>query len=109
MSERPCKALEIYRAKDAIARPSAISRRAIYGEPPYHRKSLEGKIFVQFVALIFLSYIQKAMSEHDLFKQHTLQELLDELDIVERFDQTGKRHHMGEITKKQMHLYECMR
>lgn len=106
----PVEALEIYRAKDLIEKAFGnikerlnLRRTSVSSE-----ENLEGKIFVQFVALIFLSYIQKAMSEHDLFKQHTLQELLDELDIVERFDQTGKRHHIGEITKKQMHLYECM-
>ncbi|MDO9508538.1 MAG: hypothetical protein Q7I97_04230 [Thermovirgaceae bacterium] len=71
-------------------------------------ENLDGKLFVQFVALIFLSYIQKAMSDNDLFKSYTLQELLDELDIIERFEQTGKRHHIGEVTKKQSHLYECL-
>jgi transposase len=31
-------------------------------------ENLDGKLFVQFVALIFLSYIQKAMNDYNLFK-----------------------------------------
>ncbi len=71
-------------------------------------ENLDGKLFVQFVALIFLSYIQKAMNDYNLFKNYTLQELLDELDIIERFEKTGKRYHIGEVTKKQSHLFECL-
>jgi len=37
-----------------------------------------------------------------------MQELLDELDVIERFERPGKRHHIGEVTRKQMHLYECL-
>ena len=59
-------------------------------------------------ALIFLSYIKKAMSDKDLFKNYTMQELLDELDIIERFDLPGRKHHVGEMTKKQQKLYECL-
>jgi hypothetical protein len=37
------------------------------------------------VALIYLSYLKKAMDDAGLFKNYTMQELLDELDIIERF------------------------
>jgi transposase len=71
-------------------------------------ENLEGKLFVQFVALIYLSYIKKAMCDNDLFKNYTMQELLDELDVIERFEQPGRRYRIGEITKKQMNLYTCL-
>jgi transposase len=71
-------------------------------------ENLEGKLFVQFVALIYLSYISKTMSDKKLFKRYTLQELLDELDGIERFEQPGKKHHLGEMTKKQVELYELL-
>ncbi|MHC1762652.1 MAG: hypothetical protein AB9917_24645 [Negativicutes bacterium] len=45
------------------------------------------------------------MSEKNLFKNYTLQELLDELDIIECFDQPGRKSRVGEMTKKQMELY----
>ena len=71
-------------------------------------ENLDGKLFVQFVALIFLSYIKKAMSDNDLFKNYTMQDFLDELDIIERFDLPGRRHHVGEMTKKQQKLFELL-
>jgi transposase len=106
----PLEAIEIYRGKDLIEKAFGnlkerlnLRRTSVSSE-----ENLDGKLFVQFVALIFLSYIQKAMSDKDLFKRYTLQELLDELDVIERFDQIGKHYHIGEITKKQLHLYKCM-
>ena len=71
-------------------------------------ENLEGKLFVQFIALIYLSYINKAMSENDLYKKYTTQELLDELDIIERYEQPGKKHRLGEMTKKQTALYTAL-
>jgi transposase len=71
-------------------------------------QSLDGKIFVEFVALIYLSYIKKMMQDKNLFKKHTMQELLDELDIIECFEQTGRALRIGEVTKQQAELYEAM-
>ena len=71
-------------------------------------ENLEGKLFVQFVALIYLSYIEKAMSDHNLFKDYTLQELLDELDVIESFEQPGHKPRIGEITQKQAELYDFL-
>jgi hypothetical protein len=60
---------------------------------------------VQFIALIFLSHITKIMQENNLFKNHTLQEVLDELDIIECFEVPGQQLRVGETTKRQMDLY----
>jgi hypothetical protein len=60
------------------------------------------------VALIYLSYIKKEMSDHNLFRKFTMQELLDELDIIERYEHPGQPHFIGEITKKQQELYTFM-
>jgi len=106
----PLEALEIYRSKDMIEKAFGnlkerlnMRRTSVSSE-----ENLEGKLFVQFVALIYLSYIKKAMSDNNLFKDYTLQELLDELDVIERFEQPGRRHRIGEITQKQMYLYKCL-
>ena len=68
--------------------------------------SLNGKLFVQFVALIFLSHITRKMQEGNLFKDYTLQEVLDELDVIECFELPGQRLMVGEMTQRQMDLYE---
>jgi hypothetical protein len=63
-------------------------------------QSLEGKLFVQFVALIYLSYIKNQMQKTDLFKKYTLQEVLDQLDLIECFELPGRRLSLGEIYNK---------
>jgi len=106
----PLDALEVYRSKDMIEKAfgDIKERLNMRTTSVSSEENLDGKLFVQFVALIYLSYIKKAMSDNDLFKNHTMQEVMDNLDIIERFEQPGKRHRIGEITKKQLHLYKCL-
>jgi transposase len=106
----PVETLEVYRAKDLVEKAfgNLKERLNMRRESVASEENLEGKLFVQFVALIYLSYIKKAMDDAGLFKNYTMQELLDELDIIERFQQPGKSPHLGEITEKQMKLYEAM-
>lgn len=100
-------ALEIYRNKDLVEKafdnPKErlnLRRVAVSSE-----LSLDGKLFVEFIALIFLSYITKKMQENNLFKDHTLHEVLDEFDIIECFEVPGQQLQVGETTNRQMHLY----
>ena len=81
-------ALEIYRNKDLVEKAFEnlkerlnFRRLAVSSE-----QSLDGKLFVQFIALIYLSYITKKMQESNLFKDYTMQEVLDEFDIIECFE-----------------------
>lgn len=63
-------------------------------------QNLEGKLFVQFVTLIFLSHITRKMQGGNLFKDYTLQEVLDELDVIECLESPGQRPTVGEITQR---------
>jgi len=106
----PLEALEIYRSKDVIEKAfgNLKERLNMRRTSVSSDENLDGKLFVQFIALIYLSYIKKVMSEKNLFKAYTMQELLDEFDIIERFEQPGRKHHIGEMTKKQIELYGLM-
>ena len=101
------EALEIYRNKDLVEKAFEnlkerlnLRRLAVSSE-----QSLDGKLFVQFVALIYLSYITKKMQDEKLFKDHTMQEVLDELDVIECFERPGKWLEVGEMTIRQKELY----
>lgn len=48
------------------------------------------------------------MSDHDLFKKFTMQSLLDELDVTEKYDVPGSRSHVSEVTEKQKELYQLL-
>ena len=63
-------------------------------------QSLDGKLFVQFIALIYLSYITRKMQQKRMFKNHTMQKVLDEYDVIECFEVPGQRLQVGEITKR---------
>jgi len=100
-------ALELYRNKDVVEKAFGNlkdrlnMRRALVSS----EQSLDGKLFVQFVALIYLSYIKKQMQKKDLLKNYTLPGLLDKLDVIECFEQPGKSLRVGEILDKQEQLY----
>lgn len=101
------EALEIYRNKDLVEKGFNnlkerlnLRRLAVSSE-----KSLDGKLFVQFIALIFLSCITRKMQEKKLFKKYTMQEVLDELDVIECFEIPGQKLQVGETTKRQQELY----
>ncbi len=68
-------------------------------------QSLDGKLFVQFIALIYLSYIKKQMQAKGLFKNYALPGLLDKLDVIECFEQQGKALRVGEMLDAQTELY----
>jgi len=71
-------------------------------------QGLEGKLFVEFIALIYLSYIKKQMQDSCLFKDHTLQSALDKLDVIECFGSPGQKPLIGEILEKQQEIYKVM-
>ena len=60
------------------------------------RENIGGKLFIQFVALMYLSYIKKHMDDHDLFKSYTMQTLLDDLYIIEYYQQPGRAVSVGD-------------
>ncbi len=106
----PLAALQIYRSKDIIEKAFENLKERLNARRTTvsSEENLEGKLFVQFVSLMILAYIDKVMRDNKLYKKYTLKGLLDELDIIERFERPGKRHHVGEITQKQSLIYEAM-
>lgn len=106
----PIKALEIYRNKDLVEKAFFdLKDRLGFNRPAVSSDmSLDGKLFVEFIALIYLSYIKKQMADGSLFKKYTMQSLLDEFDIVECYEQPGRALRVGEMTKNQTDLYEKM-
>lgn len=105
----PLEALELYRAKDLIEKAfgSLKERLNMRREFVSSEDSLDGKLFVQFLALILLSRIQKTMLDQGLYKSYTLRGLLDELDVIQRFDYPGKAPVYSEVTVKQAALFSA--
>lgn len=103
----PVTALSLYRMRDVVEKAfwNVKERLNLRRTMTSSESSLEGKLFVEFVALIYLSYIQKKMEEKGLFANYTLHELLDELDVIECFMEPGIAPIQGEVLKKQEQIY----
>ena len=106
----PVTALRLYRMRDVVEKAfwNVKERLNLRRTMTFSESSLEGKLFVEFVALIYLSYIQKRMDEKGLFSTYTMHELLDELDVIECFMEPGKAPIQGEVLKKQEQIYRDM-
>lgn len=103
-------ALQLYRNKDLVEKAFGnikdrlnLRRLLVSSE-----KSLDGKLFVGFIALIYMSYIKKHMQESGMFQKHTIQTLLDKLDVIECFENPGYALRVGEVLSKQKQIYEAL-
>lgn len=103
-------ALHLYRMKDVAEKAFGnlkerlnMRRLLVSSE-----KGLDGKIFVEFIALILISHLDHKMKETDLYKNYTLQQLLDQLDVIECFEDASHSLRIGEILNKQAEIYETL-
>ena len=104
------KALQLYRNKDVVEKAfgnlkERLSMRRMLVSSEH---SLNGKLFIEFIALIFLSYIKKQMQINNLYKTYTLNTLLDTIDIIEYFEYPNTKPRVGEILEKQKKIYKAM-
>ena len=103
-------ALHIYRMKDVIEKAfgnlkERLNMRRLLAKS---EKSLDGKLFVAFVALILVSCLNHRMKEADLYKKYTMQQVLDKLDVLECFEDKNRTLRIGELLKKQAEIYEAL-
>jgi len=104
------EALEIYRNKDVVEKAFGnlkerlnMRRLLVSSE-----RNLDGKLFIEFIALIYLSYIKKQMQTHEMYKHYTLQGMLDKLDVIECYQSKGHKLRVGEILEKQKEIYRLL-
>jgi len=106
----PHEALALYKSKEIVEKAFGdLKERLNFRRMQVSSElSLDGKIFVGFIALIYLSYVKKQMLEAKLFDKWTMQGLLDDLDTIELFEAPGHGRALGEVTEKQANLYKAM-
>jgi transposase len=100
-------ALEIYRKKDMVEKAfDNLKERLDMKRTTVHSdQALAGKFFLQFLSLIYVSFVHKHMRDNHLYRNYTMQSLFDSLDVIERFDFDNHTYHSSEITKKQLDTY----
>ena len=108
--KQPGVALGIYRGKDVVEKAFGNLKERLNCRRflTSSEASLNGKLFVEFVALIHLSYIHRRMQEKGLYRQLTLEQFLLELESIQAFCEPGRAPIVGEVLERQRKLYEAM-
>jgi transposase len=101
------EALEVYRKKDMVEKAfdNLKERLGMKRTMVFSDQALAGKFFLQFLSLIYISYIHKHMKDNHLYRNYTMQSLFDFLDVIERYEYGNQRYHCSEITQKQKDIY----
>lgn len=108
----PMEALRVYRNKDVVEKcfddlknQLDMKRLRIHSSA-----SMDGRLFVQFIALIFMSALRKKMRETGLIDKYTVRELLLEMETLALVHYSGKYGHiLTEITKPQRQIMESLK
>lgn len=108
----PVKSLQIYRDKDAVEKcfddlKNHIDMKRLR---MHTSQTVHGRIFVQFIALIYISALRKKLRESGLMKQFTVRELLREMDTITKVSYTGKyKSIITELTKSQTKVLDTLK
>ena len=87
------KALEIYRSKDAVEKNfDDLKNDLDMKRLRIHTQStMDGRIFIQFIALILITKLKEVMRENNWFQNHKLQEVIEEMKSIREVSIEGKR------------------
>lgn len=105
----PVEALQIYRDKDIVEKcfddlKNQIDMKRLR---MHSSATVDGRLFVQFLALIYVSALRKEMRKSKLLERYTVRELLQEMDTLTKIKYSGKYGHiLTEITKPQREILE---
>jgi hypothetical protein len=68
---------------------------------------MDGRLFVQFVALIYINAIREKINSKKELENYTVREVLEEMDTLTKITYSGRYGSIiSEITKKQRIIME---
>ena len=72
--------------------------------------TVDGRLFAQFIALIYISALRREMRKSTLIERYTVRELLQEMNTLTKVKYSGKYGHiLTEMTKPQREILEGLR
>jgi transposase len=106
------KALQVYRDKDAVEKcfddlKNVLDMKRLR---MHTSATVDGRLFVQFIAVILISALPKKMKESSLIRDYTVREFLLEMEeTLTRIKYSGRyKSFVSEATKKQRHILETL-
>ena len=107
----PVEALRVYRNKDIIEKcfddlKNSLDMKRLR---MHTIETVDGRLFVQFIALILTSALRREMQTSKLSEKYTVRELLLEMDPLTKIRYAGKYGQiLTEITKPQREILELL-
>ncbi|MCX6990682.1 MAG: transposase, partial [Chlamydiae bacterium] len=72
--------------------------------------TVDGKLFVQFIALIYMSALRKEMRKSTLIERYAVREVLEEMETLTKVKYSGKYGHiLTEVTKTQREILKDLK
>jgi hypothetical protein len=105
--KEPLEALQVYRDKDVVEKSFDDLKNALDMKRlrMHSIETVDGRLFVQFIALILMSALRQAMRAEKLMKKYTVRELLLEMDSLTKIHYDGKYGIiLTELTKSQREI-----
>ncbi len=102
--------LRIYRNKDVVEKSfddlkNQLDMKRLRVQ---NSQTMDGRIFVQFLALIFISAIREKIGSKKELDGYTVRELLEEMDTLTKITYSGRYGSIiSEVTKKQRIIMEA--
>ena len=105
--KNPVEALQIYRDKDVVEKSfDDLKNQLDMKRLRMHSSAtVDGRLFVQFIALIYMSALRREMRRSSLIERYTTRELLQEMETLTKVKYSGKYGHiLTEVTKSQREI-----
>ena len=103
--------LQIYRDKDVVEKcfDDLKNQLDMKRLRMHSSEAVNGRLFVQFIALIYISALRNQMRSSGLIKQYTVRELLQEMETLTKIKYSGKYGYiLTELTKPQREILACL-
>jgi transposase len=110
--KEPLEALQVYRDKDVVEKCFDDLKNVLdLKRLRMHTiETVDGRLFVQFIALILMSELRRTMRETKLIELYTVRELLLEMDPLTKIRYEGKYGQiLTEVTKPQREILALLK
>ena len=107
----PVEALQIYRDKDVVEKcfDDLKNQLDMKRLRMHSSATIDGRLFVQFIALIYMSALRREMRQSGLIERYTTRELLQEMGTLTKVKYSGKYGHiLTEVTKSQRDILKSL-
>ena len=107
----PIEAMRVYRDKDAVEKCFDDLKNSLdMKRLRMHQSStVDGRLFIQFIALILISALRQKMRTSGLIEKYTIHELLREMETIVKVQYSGRYGHiLTEVTKVQRDILKVL-